>query len=75
MKKSELTEVRERFPLVEKNLLEVSLRIAAKQRGKNDNRRYSSKDAETEKRMLQNENIQKVTQKVWKPPIYRRPKP
>lgn len=71
VKKSKLTNVKETCPLAKKNLPEASLRVAMKRQGKNDDRRYNKKDIEIGKRVLQNKNIQKVTQKVWKSPVYR----
>lgn len=42
--------------------------------GNNNNQSYNNKDVEIGKRALQNKNIQKVTHKVWKSPVYRIPK-
>lgn len=73
-KKSKLTNIKKTCPLAENNLPEAGLRVAMKRQGKNDDRRYNRNDIETGKKVLQNKNIKKVTQKVWKSHVYRRPK-
>ena len=74
VKKNKLTNGKERCPLAEKNPPEANLGVAAKWWKSND-WHCNNKDAKIGKRALQNGNIQKVTHKVWKSPIYKRPKP